>query len=370
MGQREGAILTRRQVSALWGDRPSSGNGHEGVASVEGQRKTTKLIEIKGEYGDIPVAFVGDAGYIVGGDGDEIRRWQVNDGKEAGQPVNAGSEVCSIAASRDGKWIVCGTWSGQVVVWDAESHKKVSEFRGHDRVVYAVDISPDAMRVASGSWDDGTVRVWSRSTGEKLLGPLKHRGWVAAVKFSPDGQFIATATWERESIRVYDSRDGRLLFDSLIKVGWFCNQSLAWDSDSKQLFALSGDGKVHCLDVANGRILSEWAIHSNNFTKCIALAINGAFIAASARSSVSFWDTATCKQIGPLIHHPGGVWYMAISANDDLVLSGEKKIVLQKLPNILPSSFFDLVGVFRCQRDAIHHDSLGAADTQSHLPVG
>ena len=333
------------------------------MASVEGQSKTTKLIEI-GNIRAGPVAFVGDTGYIVGGDGDKIRRWQVNDGKEVGQPIDPGSYVFSIAVSRDGKWIVAGTKSGQVAVWDAESDEKVSECKGHDCPVRAVDISLDATRIASGSYDK-TVRVWSRSTGEQLLGPWQHDFWVTAVKISPDGQFVATATWKRHSVRIYDSRDGRLLFDTPIGVGSPCNQSLAWISDSKQLFALSGDGKVHCLDVANGRILYAWTIHSNYSITRIALASNGAFIAASARSSVSFWDTATRKQIGPLIHHPGNVFYMPISANDDLVISGGNKIILRKLPDILPSSYFDNVRVFRCQRDPVRHDSLAAIDARS-----
>ena len=324
-------------------------------------------IEIENTNGG-PVAFVGDVGHIVGGDGTKIRRWQVNDGKEVGRRMDARSVVFSIAVSRDGKWIMGGTESGPVVVWDAESHKKASRFKGHGKVVHGVDISPDATRVASGSIDK-TVRVWSRSTGEQLLGPLEHDNCVVAVKFSPDGQFIATATWYRKSVRVYDSRDGRLLFDSRIEVGSVINQSLAWVSDSKQLFALSRDGKVRCLDVTDGQILSEWAIHSND-ASCISLASNGAFIATSASSSVSFWDTATHKQIGPLVHHPDVVFYMAISANDDLVISGRNKIILRKLPGILPSSYFDGVGVFRYQRDPIHNESLTATDIKSHLPVG
>ena len=281
--------------------------------------------------------------------------------------MGVGSGVYSIAVSRDGKWTVGGadSESGQVVVWDTEGHKKVSEFKGHQgHWVYAVDISPDATRIASGS-DDKTVRVWSRSTGEQLLRPLKHDFEVAAVKFSPNGQFIATATWGLKSIRIYDSRDGRLLFDSPIKVSSYFNQSLAWVSDSKQLFALSNDGKIHCLEVTSGRILSAWAIHSANQPRCIALGSNGVFIAASANSSVSFWDTATHEQVGSLIHHPDEVFYMAISANDDLVVSGGDTIILQKLHDILPSNYFDDVGVFQCHRDPIHRDPLSAIGARS-----
>ena len=183
-----------------------------------------KMIKAERTFG--LVVFVGDAGYIVGSDGTKIRRWRSDDGEEVGQPMDTGSEVSSIAVSRDSKWIVGGTKTGEVPVWNADSSEKVSEFRGHNAWVYSVDISPDATRMASGS-DDRTVRVWSRSTGEQLLDPLKHDHYVVTVKFSPNKQFIATATYNRESVWVYDSRDGRLLFDSPIKVSSPNNQSLA-----------------------------------------------------------------------------------------------------------------------------------------------
>ena len=65
-------MLARRQGSALRRDGPSSSNGHEGVASVESQSKTMKPIEIDTEYARIPIAFAGNAGYIIGGDGNKF----------------------------------------------------------------------------------------------------------------------------------------------------------------------------------------------------------------------------------------------------------------------------------------------------------
>ena len=350
-------------------DRPSPRRSPEGVASVEkGQSKTTGLltgkpglnedeassrivekgetmpIEIEGESTARPVAFVADGDYIVGGDGSTIRRWQVKDGKEVGRPMDAGSRVWSIAVSRDGKWIVSGARWGEVTLWDAESHEKAIEFRGHKGSVYAVDISPDRTRIATGSLDK-TVRVWSFSTGEQLLGPIEHDDWVAAVKFSPDGRHIATATWTIP-VRIYDSHDGRLLVDAPIRIGSLFSQPLAWAGLGEELFVLSIDGDIHCIDVATGTTLSQWAIHANNIPRCIALASDGAFIAASDGDSVSFWDMATHKQIGPLIHHPHTVWYMAISANHNLAMDGGEKIILRKLTEILPSSYFDHVCVF------------------------
>ncbi|KAH0834682.1 hypothetical protein J3R83DRAFT_10207, partial [Lanmaoa asiatica] len=66
-----------------------------------------------------------------------------------------------------------------------------------------------------------------------------HEYWVAAVKFSSDGHLIATATWHRKPVRIRDSQNGRVLVDVPIEVNSTVNQSLAWTSDSKQIFASS-----------------------------------------------------------------------------------------------------------------------------------
>ena len=370
-GRREGAILTPGEGL---GDRPSSRKCCEGVGSVgAGQSKTTELltgnsgldeneassrvvekeeaksIEIDPRVGG-PVAFVADGDYIISGNGNKVRRWRVKDGKEDGEPMAAERDILSIAVSRDGKWIVSGAAYGHVTVWDAESHKKAIRLIGHELGVFAVDISPDATRIATGS-SDSTLCVWSLSTGEQLLGPFKHDDGVAAVKFSPDGRRIATATWSK-SVRIYDNHHSRLLVNTPIQVGSSYNQSLVWAGLGRELLALSKDGNIYSIDVASGTILSKWAIHANNNPGCIALASDGAFIAASANSSVSFWDLATHQQIGPLIHHPASVVYMAISANQDLAISGGKKIILRKLPDSLPSSYFDHVCVLSPTPDA------------------
>jgi WD40 repeat protein len=197
---------------------------------------------------------------------------------------------------------------------------------------------------ATGSRDK-TVCVWSLSSGERLLGPLKYDHWVVAVKFSPDGHLIATATWNRD-VQVYDSRNGVLVSHFPVPVDSAINQSLAWVSDSKQLFAFfSRDGNINCLDVSTGTTLSKWAIHSSHKSRCIALGGQGTFIAASANSSVSFWNTATHEQIGSVIEYPRVIWSMAISTNYDLVISGRKKITLLGLCDILPSCYFDSVCV-------------------------
>jgi len=259
--------------------------------------------------------------------------------------MDAGSAVLDIAVSRDGKWILSGTGDGQVTVWNSESHSKVTEFRAHD-IGVSVDVSPDATKIATGS-QDKTACVWSLSTGERLLGPLEHKSWVVAAKFSPDGRLITTAT-RGGSIRVYDSQNGTLV-QFPVEVNSVSNYSLAWASNSKQLFVLSRDGYIHRLDVSTGTTLSKWPIYGRNghTLTCIALASNETFIAVSTGYSVSFWDTTSQEQIGIVTEYTYRVASMAMSSSCDFVTSGSKGITLRALFDIIPSHYLDNVSVIK-----------------------
>ena len=150
----------------------------------EVQPSSAKMIRNDGQGEIWSVGFPIDGKHIVsGGNEGKIRCWRVEDGMEVGVPMDAKSTVYDIVVSRDGKWIVSGMGRGQVQVWSADDNEKVTEIRGGSWV-NAVDVSPDSMKIASGS-EDRTASVWSLSTGQRLLGPWKHDDEVFGVKFSP-----------------------------------------------------------------------------------------------------------------------------------------------------------------------------------------
>jgi len=333
----EGMVSTGRPIERTMLTRTQESTDNDTSSSIV-YRKESEPIIIDGQDDIFSVAVLADGKHIVSGDREgKIRRWRIEDGREVGTPMDAGSSVFTIAVSRDGKWIVSGTERGLVTVWNAESHSKVTEFKAHDDCVCVVDVSPDATKIATGS-DDRTARVWSLSTGERLLSDsLEHDHWVVAAKFSPNGCLIATATWARYSVRVYDSQDGSFIVEFPVQVHSTLNQSLAWASDSKQLFALSHDGYIHCVDVLTMTTLSKWHIRSSNNPTCITLIGNGKFIAASAGSLVSFWDTASQEQIGTVVEYSHNVRSMAMSSSYHLVTSGDMRITLQALSGTHPS---------------------------------
>ena len=291
-----------------------------------------KPIHIIAERTISSVALLGGGQHFVSGDKNgKIRCWRTQDGVEVGIPIDAGSAVRCLATSQDGKWIAAGMESGQVSVWVAESQEELRRF-AKEKGPNSVDISSDGMKIAI-TWD-GFVDVYSLPDGKMLCGWKDYD--YHTIKFSPDGRHFGYGAEKGNSsfLCIYEAQSGKSLGSSRITT-----RSIAWTSDSKRLFALSSDGDISCIDPHSQATLSKWPIHSNDNPTCISLSSNGAFIAASANLSVSFWDTSTHEQIGFVIYHPHSVNSMAISPNYELVFAGDSTIALWDLRNVLAAPY-------------------------------
>jgi WD40 repeat protein len=311
------------------------------------------MVGIKSQHPVNSVFFVEDGKQVFsGGKEGMLRRWRVGDGHEVGEPISVGGqEIYAAVLSPDRKWLVCGLRVIQpgdgierVRIWDAQTHEKVLDIKGHTNTVLSVDISPDSTKIATGGFDK-LAFIWSMPTGERLVGPLQHDGTLVAVRFSPNGDRIAVQTATNSdatgSIRIYNSENGQQLLEILLQTPPMLSSPFVWSVDGRQLFALSA-GEAKSFDTSSGILLSKWSIHSQEAPTFVALAHNQKFIVTSANKSLSFWDTSTHTQIGTVVEHASTHWSIALSPNDDCIATGEENgvVTLRSLHDILPISYF------------------------------
>ncbi|KAF8547030.1 tricorn protease domain 2-containing protein [Imleria badia] len=302
---------------------------------------STKTMIESGGSGEIhSVAFHPDGIHLSSASADGFRRWRLADGQEVGNQIGFMS-LNAISVSRDNRWIVCGTWLG-AGVWDAESQEMTVEVVEGTNVL-AVDISPDSTRFATGTAVatryGNKASIWDIVTGERLVHPLQHDGMIVGVKFSPDGERVATAC--RESIRVFDSYNGDQLQVITVMPAVTVQSRVtpfAWSNDGQQIFALSLDNKIKSFKVSSGIKLAESQIQD---VVSIALAANGKFLAAIADRSVTFWDTSTLSQIGPVIEDTEKVWSIAVSPDCSYLATGGSygRITIRNLSDILLDAY-------------------------------
>ena len=285
------------------------------------------------------VVFHPDGKHLLSGTSDGIRRWRLADGQEVGKELGM-VIIYAIAVSRDGKWIVCGTFKG-ANVWDGEMRKKGIDVEGTS-TVGAVDVSPDSTRFATGTDEDG-ASIWSIASGKRLVGPLNHDGLVNGIRFSPTGEHVATAC--HTGIHAFDSHTGDKLVSIKIDMpGWIAITPLAWSSDGQQIFAASTDNRIRSFNVSTGSQIAESRLlhDGNEDVYSIALVGDGKFIATFARHLISFLDTSTLTQISPVIEDSEQRWSIAVSVDSRYLATGQGggKIILRDVSDILPDSAY------------------------------
>ena len=278
------------------------------------------------------VTFSANGEYIWSG-GRDVQVWRVQDGMQMAAIRTRTTSGC-LAASKDGKWIAAGTHQGDVLVWNAKTHKQVFARNEDSCAISGVDFSPDSTRLVSASYNC-TAAVWDIASRKKVH-TLHPKGPGIAAKYSPQGDRIATAS--PRSVRVYDSNDGHLLVDIEVTVATPFNAGLLWFNN--YLLVIS-DGKIKHLEASTGTVISEWPVPDTVSSPRITTPKHGEFIAFSAERTVTFWDTSTHAQLG-LIQHSEDIASTALSSDDRFLAIGGKagKITIQSLSPITVSSIY------------------------------
>src|SRR5207248_1577856 len=129
--------------------------------------------------------------------------------------------------------------------------KPVLTLYGHADAVYAVTVSPDGRRAATGSFDK-TVKLWDLSTGKELrtlAGPSGHQGLVLSVAFAPDGNRLASGGVDNAA-KLWDPATGTVTA-TLAHPNHV--DAVAFDKSGKLLATACHDGVVRVWDAAKGQ---------------------------------------------------------------------------------------------------------------------
>ena len=280
------------------------------------------------------IAFTADGHIFAGDKWGDIRRWRLKDAEQTGPTMKANGTIESAVVSNDGQWLVTGDDGRRGIVWDARTHEKAQEATEHTHFVYAVDISSDSMRFASGSCDK-TTRIFSIATGVRLIPPIQHARAVVGLRFSPSGDQLVTATYN-ECVCIYNSHTGDRLFEVPVGVMHTPTTPFAWSSDGRELFVVS-PGKITRLSTSKSSS-SEWWIHTNSTRASIVA--DGQFIACAAGSSVSLWDATSNEQVGQVVENGPDILCITLSPHRELLACGHgNRISVYRLGKILPDHY-------------------------------
>lgn len=209
-----------------------------------------------------------------------------------------------------------------------QTHTQTFKHKVDDRAVTGLDFSPsNSSRLVSAS-GNRTASIWDIGS-RKEVRTLCHDNWVYAAQYSPQGDRIATATVD--SVRVYDSSDGTLLVHIAVTFTPCSDSGLLWSQN--HLLVIS-DRTIKQFEASSGSLVSQWSVPDTDELSCIALPKHREYIIYSTNCTVSFLDTATHAQLGP-IQHSGDVYSIAVSPHSLIAIGGEEgKITAYRLSNV------------------------------------
>ena len=112
----------------------------------------------------------------------------------------------------------------------------------HRGAIYALAVSPDGTRAATGG-ADGVIRIWNLETGTLEKAFVSHRFHLYKLVWSPDGRKLASHGWGGAKTRVWDVETGKQLLETK-SIGNLT--ALAFSPDSRHLAAGNyGSGHVY-----------------------------------------------------------------------------------------------------------------------------
>lgn len=215
-------------------------------------------------------------------------------------------EKHSIAYSPDGKIIAIGSELGMVCLWSIEPGSKLKIAKSHkSQPITSIAYSPDgqSIAVASGeeSYHDLIVELWDLRSDDIFQTLSGHIGKINTLVYSPDSKVIASGSFDDSTVRIWTTLNGKL-----IKVlGKYCFEVLRFSGSEftnggRNSLCFSPDSNAIAIGLHNGEIglwdLYKDEIHTYFYDspkKINTLSYdenNETIIFGTEDGSMKFWD--------------------------------------------------------------------------------
>lgn len=142
--------------------------------------------------------FSPDGQLLAGAFGDQLRLYQVVDGK----PIRSYSSVYRPIFSPDGtSFAAVGTSDNSIKAWKLPSGDSLLTIKDRPNRLFSLVYSPDSTLMIAGS-ADGTIEVFLASDGSLITSWMGHSKGISDMIFTQDGKYLVTASYDG-TIRVW-----------------------------------------------------------------------------------------------------------------------------------------------------------------------
>ncbi|WP_157180373.1 NB-ARC domain-containing protein [Protofrankia coriariae] len=224
--------------------------------------------------------------------------------------------VTALAIAPDGTWLATGSYDDATVrIWDRSTGRITTTLTSQ---VTVLAIAPDGTWLATGS-RDGTVHIWNPTTGTLTSTLASRTGSVLELAIAPDGTWLA-AVGNDGTICIWDPITATLLHTITDQTD--AATALAIAPDSRWLATGSHDGTIRIWDSATATLLHTLTGHTAWIT-ALAITPDGTWLATSSHDgTIRIWDSATGRATATLTGHTAWVITLAIAPDGSWLASG------------------------------------------------
>jgi WD40 repeat protein len=233
--------------------------------------------------------------------------------------------ITSVFISSDGWYVLSGSKSGAIKIWETGMGKFRSALQGHNGPIHSLHMTPDEKLVLSGAADH-TARLWNGGTGKCLHIFNGHTDAVRAVRLSDNGRVAVTASTDG-TIRVWDGDTGEC---SLTLEGHSAGIN-ALDLSRCGRYALSGsrDRTLKYWDLTTGKCLRTLEGHKHRIHSVCLSGDRSFALSASRDSTIQMWGLSSGESIKTFRGHRTEAYQVVLSDNQRYLLSGSRQGTLK-----------------------------------------
>jgi serine/threonine protein kinase/tetratricopeptide (TPR) repeat protein len=243
------------------------------------------------------LAFTPDSRRILAtGDGNDLRLYEVETGKEIRRFTGHTHWVHALAISGDGKLALSGGQDMRLRFWNVDTSEEVRQFTGHTTPVRFVAFSPDRKQAISGGADEADIRLWNVDKGTLTRRFTGHKGEIYYAAFSPDGRELVSVSADK-TIRVWNVESGEEVrqFEDAGAATYVC-----LSQDGKKALSVGPDDAAPLLwDFATGKRLNrlKGAGDKKDPPHEAAFTADGQFAVTAHDRKVRLWDVAKGQEL-------------------------------------------------------------------------
>jgi WD40 repeat protein len=258
---------------------------------------------------------LGDGGRVVaaGDDTGLIQLWR-DDDRVPVKFVGHERPVWALAISPDGKTLASADRSGEVIVWNAVGGTIRDRIEGYGGATWWVGFAAGGELLATAN--DSGVEIWNVETMIRAAELPQKSGQVTRAAVSPDGRQLATASSDGH-VRLFDLADNRLVreFAVIDDVVW----SVAFSPDGKLLASAGSDEVVSLWDIATGERRASLAGHSGGAMEVAFRAVGVTLAVVDRSGQLHLWDVLSERRLAaPIPAHAGASWRLAVEPHGNI----------------------------------------------------